>query len=375
MKKIAFIASVYRHFESFHLPYITSLQDDGYEVHAYASIDPGKKSLEQLNVICHDWEIHRNPFHWHNFKALQTLTASLRSEDFALVHVHTPVASVLGRIAARKAGVRKILYTSHGLHFYKGASWSNWILYYPIERWLSRLTDVWITINHEDYERVLQFPVTGKVIYIPGVGLEIEKYRVVEQKVSIDNIRKEMRISTGEFVIICIAELIERKNHDQVIGAVQRLVARGVRVKCLLVGTGVRKEKIESLIREKELSEYFLFMGYRNDIPRLLSISDVLVLLSKQEGLPRAIMEGMAAGKPIVASDIRGNRELVLDRDNGYLVPLNDAKAAADALFDLYENTQQRAVMGLRSQELSRKYDISIILAEMKDIYDAELRS
>ena len=253
-----------------------------------------------------------------------------------MVHVHTPVASVLGRIAAKRAAVPHVLYTAHGFHFYDGASWRSWLLYYPMERLMARFTDTLITINREDYTRAKRFPVRGQVVHVPGVGLDVGYY----QSEHSNNIRQQLGLSTDTFVISCIAELISRKNHRQLLFALKKFTEVNRHVQCLFVGDGEMEQTLKELVNELGLVQFVQFLGSRDDIPHILRATDVCVLLSKQEGLPRVVMEAMAAGLPVIATDIRGNSDLITHGRNGFLVPYGDVAATAVALQKLYKYPQ-----------------------------------
>ncbi|WP_157729642.1 glycosyltransferase family 4 protein [Tumebacillus algifaecis] len=369
-KKAAFVASVYRHFELFHLPFLTGLQDRGYEVHVYASADYAKERLEARGLICHDVQFERSPFQPKNVAALRALIRSFREEQFTLVHVHTPVASILGRIAARVCGVPSVLYTAHGFHFFTGAPKANWLLFAPVEWLMARQTDVLITINQEDYARAQKFPVRGEVRYVPGVGLDTQVFQPPDQAAVRARLRGELGLHEEEMVILCVAELNANKNQSQLFEAVKRAAARGIAVRCLLVGVGELEATYKQQVEEMGLSQIVTFLGYRLDIPDLMLAADVSTLLSKREGLPRSVMEAMAAGLPLVVTDVRGNRDLVQDGENGYLVATGDVEATADAFYQLYQDQKMRAEMGTRSKEKAAPYDLSFISAEMMRIYE-----
>lgn len=343
------------------------LQERGLEVHAYARFDGSERVLEARRVVCHDIPFQRSPFRKENMQSLRLLTDSFRQEKFHMVHVHTPAASILGRIAAKRASVPFVLYTAHGFHFYKGARWRNWVLYYPLEWVMARYTDILITINGEDYHRARHFPVRERVTYVPGVGLDVGYYQSCN--VSRGDVRKQLGIGKGMFVISCIAELIPRKNVVQLIEAVNLMAERGASVGCLLVGEGEMEEELKHKVKRMGIESHIYFLGTRRDIPQILRASDVCVLVSKQEGLPRALMEAMAAGKPIVASDIRGNRDLIVDGENGILVPVGDAAGTANGLNKLYKEPELRRSMGKKNKEKVMQYDISEILKHVEDIY------
>jgi len=369
VRKIAYVASVYRHFEAFHLPYMRQLQAHGWDVHAYAKNGPGRAALEQQGVTCHDIAIERHPLRLGNRRALRELTESFRDECFDVVHVHTPVAAVLGRLAARRARVPKVLYTAHGFHFHRGAPWLNWLLFYPLERWLARYTDILITINREDAGRARSFPVRGQVVCLPGVGLDLERYRPADAEQRRRHIRLELGLHEREFVILCIAELNAQKNHLQLLHAVEQLHAAGRPVQCLLAGTGEMEDVLHAHIHDRGLQQVVHLLGHRSDIPDLLAASDVCTLLSHREGLPRAVLEAMAAGRPVVATDVRGSRDLVIDNWTGKLVPIGDVTRTVEAFDELVRDRAMRQTMGERAARLAVLYDITRLLQQMTLLY------
>lgn len=370
--KVAYITSIYRDCEVFHLPYFQLLQNMGCEVHVFAAADDGKAAVERVGVICHDTVIRRNPYSLRNVVALYQLLRGLRKERFALVHVHTPTASVLGRIAAWLTGVPNVLYTAHGFHFFQGAPWRNWLLYYPLERWLSRITDVLITINEEDYARARRFPVRWQVVRVNGVGVPETWYAMPEWSPERTALRAKLGIPQDALLVLCPAELTRNKNQQQLLEALH-LVKDELPLHCLLVGDGPERQRLEQLAERLGIADRVHLLGYRRDVANLMATSDLCVLVSKREGLPRAIMEAMAAAKPVVATDVRGNRDLVRDGENGYLVPVGDHQALAAALVRLGRDEALRRRMGRRSRQLAAPYRLRDCVAQLAAVYRASL--
>jgi len=240
-----------------------------------------------------------------------------------------------------------------------------------------------ITINSEDFQRAKCFPVRKEVVYVPGVGVETERFRELnENDIGIrKRKRQELGIHESDFVILCVAELNENKNIHQLIDAIDRLrkishnesESQARSVKCVLAGDGEQRELLISKVQALELSEQICFLGFRTDIPELMAASDVVALLSKREGLPKALMEALAAEKPIVATDVRGNRDLVEDGVNGYLVQVGDVPGTAEAILKLLQDEQKRIQMGKTNRVKAHTYDISNILERMEKIYDKAL--
>ncbi|WP_349651447.1 glycosyltransferase family 4 protein [Paenibacillus odorifer] len=377
--RVAFVASIFGHFESFHLPYMELLQQKGCEVHAYAQPGEARLRLEEKGIVCHDVPIQRSPLQMQNWAALRMLTESFKKEGFQFVHVHTPVASILGRIAAYRAGIPCTLYTAHGFHFFKGAPLVNWMLYYPLERLMACWTDVLITINSEDYTRAQRFSVRKKVIYVSGVGLDLQVYSSVRNHPEVEAEKADRRrqlfdlpkIEHDEppFVILCVAELNANKNQKQLIEALGQLGARAANIHLAFAGTGPLEQTLLELANRLGVSDRVHMLGYRRDIPDLLRACDVAALVSYREGLPRAIMEAMAVGKPVIGTHIRGIRDLIEHESTGMLVPVDDIVATAKAFIQLRDDSALTTAMGETNKESIIRYGLPAVLREMDSIY------
>jgi len=371
--KIAYIATVYSHLATFHIPYIQMLRDLGYEVHAYATPDHCKQDLERQEIVCRDLQMSRNPFSLENLRATRQLFAKLKREKYDMIHVHTPNASVVVRVSARLAGCRNVVYTAHGFHFYQGAPLRNWLLYYPVERLLARWTDVLITINEEDYDRARQFPVRHQVVYLPGVGVDVGQYRSVDAE-QVGALRRDLGLDGSKFVALCVAELNRNKNHEQFLHAVRELVRRGVPIVALLAGVGEREAELKQLVRSLKLEEQVIFLGFRRDISVVMQLAHIVVLMSEREGLPKSLLEAMAAGKPLLVTNVRGNRELVTSFENGIKVPYGDVAATAEMLARMYDDPVLRAKMGKNSWEKVQKFELSRIAEQLQGIYAEKIQ-
>lgn len=371
-KKVAYVATVYSHLANFHIPFMHMLQAQGYEVHAYANPDHCKAEVERAGIVCHDIPFSRSPLSFDNVRALKRLTGAFKEHRYDMIHVHTPNASAVTRVAARIAGCRNVIYTAHGFHFYKGAPLLNWLMYFPLEWILSRWTDVLITINQEDYAKARKFPVRGKTVYMPGVGVDVGSFRSSEIE-DADRIRNELRLDGSEFVALSVAELNRNKNHEQFIHAVFELRRQNVPIVGLIAGIGNREAELKALVKSLGLEAGIRFLGFRRDIASLMQASDAVVLMSKREGLPKVLLEGMAAGKPLVVTDVRGNREVVTHRVNGYRVSYGDVGATAKALYELYNNSSKRAEIADVNSRDAAAYDIRNITDMLDRVYAATI--
>ncbi|MDR6553874.1 glycosyltransferase family 4 protein [Paenibacillus qinlingensis] len=366
--KVAYVATVYSHLAVFHIPFIQRLKSQGHQVHAYGGRDHCKEDLQQASIECRDITFSRNPLALQNIMALISLTKWFKQEQYDLIHVHTPNASVICRIAAKLAGCKNVIYTAHGFHFFKGASWINWLVYFPVEWLMSFWTDVIITINQEDYERARKFPVRKKAVYIPGVGVDIQTYQNANERV-VDDLRDEIGIKKNEFIILCIAEMNHNKNQEQLIYSVYELNKQGVPAICLLVGTGAKEAYLQSLVKRLHLEHSVRFLGFRKDIPAIMKMADTVALLSRREGLPKVLLEASAAGKPMVVTDVRGSRELVSSQINGFVVPVGGDRETIQAFKLLYANKELRMEMGFNSYVQASQYDLKEIMVLLDEVY------
>ena len=286
---------------------------------------PVSDCFSQLGCKIFSLDCTRTPFNKGNITALKQI--SKLAENYDIVHCHTPIASACTRIACRKLRKKglKVFYTAHGFHFFDGAPIKNWLLYYPVEWLCAHWTDVLITMNSEDYRRAQTFA-AKKVEYVPGVGIQIERFQNL--KADRTKVLAEFGFSPDDFVFINIGELSVRKNQEVAIRALAKL--NTPHIKLLIVGKGPLKEKLELLIQELHLEHQVILAGFRNDIPKLLTASDAFVFPSIHEGLPVALMEAMAAGKPVVCSKIRGNVDLIEHEKGGLLAQWDNVDEFAD---------------------------------------------
>ncbi len=244
-----------------------------------------------------------------NFNAIRELREVVSKNTYDIVHCHTPIAAACVRVACRrlrKNGM-KVVYTAHGFHFFKGAPLKNWLFYYPVEKLLSYWTDCLITINREDYQRAKKKFHAKRTEYVPGVGIDLEKF--CSGFVDINEKRKSLGISENDIMLLSVGELSERKNHEAVIRALAGI--DNAEIKYFVAGQGGLQGHLSALIKEYGMEDNITLLGYRTDISELCQAADLFVFPSKQEGLPVAMMEAIACGTPVICSRIRGNVELI----------------------------------------------------------------
>ena len=366
MKKVLYVTTVSRTINAFLIPHINMLLDNGYEIHCACSIDkPVDKELQRRGVKIFEVPFSRNPLGIGNIKAFIKLEELQRINDYDIVHVHTPIAAIYGRLLKLNFPSLRIIYTEHGYHFLKGGSKLGWILYYPIEKIMAKFTDVTININKEDYEITKEKLKPKKCYLLNGVGLDLDKYKKLSSK-EIQEKRKEFGLKDKDFVVLMIAEINKNKNHIQLINAMDILKDKYPNIKVLCIGDGTLKESLEKQIILRNLQNNIFMLGYRLDVNKFINISDIGILLSRREGLPRNIMEFMACGRKVIATDIRGCRDLICDETIGTLVNVDDYESTAKAIEKYY-------ILNDKSFEVSeeiRKYDIESINSELLKIYE-----
>lgn len=365
MKKALIVASVYGFIHHFERNDIKILQELGYEVTVASNLDNYKNELEDLNINLIHIPFQRNPFSLKNITAYKELDKFLKREKINLIHCHTPIGGVIGRIAGHKNNVKKIIYTAHGFHFFRGAPLINWLLYYPIEKYLSKYTDILITINQEDYKRAQTF-YAKKVEYIPGVGLDTEKIRdiVVDKKKK----REELGLTEDNIVLLSVGELSKRKNHIIPIKALAQ-IKDNKNIFYLIAGVGPLANYLKRECKKLGIENRVIFLGFRKDVYELCKISDIYIFPSQREGLGIAALEGMAASLPLISSDINGIKDYTENEKTGYCIDRFDVNGFKEAIEKLAFNKEVREEIGNYNKKIAGKFDIGNIEVIMRKIY------
>lgn len=283
---------------------------------------------------------------------------------YKILHCHSPIGSVIARLAANKSRRKngtKVIYTAHGFHFYQGAPKKNWLIFYPIEKWCSRLTDVLITINKEDYEFAKKHMKARKVEYIPGVGVDTKKFKL--EGFDRNKKRAELGITEDDLMLISVGEINQNKNQEVIIKAISKLDKDHIHY--FIAGKGDKEQYLIDL--SNKLGVHLHLLGYRTDVVELLNAADVFVFPSFREGLSVALMEAMAAGLPCVVSRIRGNVDLI-DKDGGYLCNPQNVSEFCNGIEKLY-NFNKRKEMGNHNQYIIILFDVKNVMKKTDKIY------
>lgn len=366
MKKVLFTATVDSHIKCFHIPFLKWFHENGYEVHVATNGDEEIPYCDKKIRI----SFARNPFKLANLKAIKDLKKVIMEEKYDIIHTHTPMGAVVTRLAAKKARKKigtRVIYTAHGFHFFKGASKLSWLMFYPVEKYLSKFTDTLITINQEDYNLAKsKFKKCKNVEYVPGVGIDALKFNLSLSESDKLNFRAKLGIKESDFVLIYVARMDKNKNQGFLIECMKDLSSRHNNIHLLLVGpdenNGIYQEQAKDVLNVH-------FLGFRRDIPELMSISDIAVSSSLREGLPVNIMEAMISSLPVVATDTRGVRDLVSNGKNGFVVEKNNVDQFVESVLKLYNDKDLRESFRRVSKEISKDYELSKILEMYIKIY------
>lgn len=380
LKRALFLVNAASMIAHFNMSNIKLLLEQGYSVDVGCNFLHGnncddekitqlKEELDKIGVKYYQIDFARTPFDLKlALGAYRQVADILKKNDYSLLHCHTPMGGFLGRIAAakyRKKGL-KIIYTAHGFHFYKGAPLINWLLYYPVEKICSYLTDILITINHEDFESAKRKMKAKKIEYIPGVGIDTKKFvsLPVEKR---KELREKFGIKEDDILLISVGELNQNKNHSIIIKALSELKRKDIYF--FIVGVGDLEYELKTSIRNCQLESQVQLLGYSSNIPQLYGMADICCFPSIREGLGLAALEGMSCGLALIASKNRGTLDYSVDGDNALLCEPTAVKDFAEAITKLADDPSLRRTMAIKNIDVAKHYDIETTNSIMKKIY------
>ncbi len=344
----------------FLVPLVRGMANAGHEVVAACGDGPLAARVRAEGIRVEAVTFARSLFglrrHWRAYKSLLGL---LRRERFDMVHVHTPVAALIGRLAARRARVSRIVYTAHGFYFHEHMpAWKRG-LFVALEWVGGRFTDVLFTQAEEDAATARRLNLCrGRVIEAIGNGVDTNRFRPLENVAERVAVRANFSTATDAVVIAVVGRLVAEKGYRELFEAMRQVDAIlwviGERL-----GTDHAQDigvEIDAARDDPVLATRIRMLGQRTDVETILQGADIFVLPSHREGMPRSIIEAMMTGLPVVATDIRGSREEVVDGETGLLVPVRDAAALAKALNQLVADADRRQGMGAAGR--ARAHDL-----------------
>lgn len=369
-RKVLFLATYGDFLATFELSNIQLLLSLGWEVHCasdFLAKDYNRKSknMDGMGIIKHQVEFKRNPFQYQNFRVYKQLKNIILSEHIEMIDCHNAVVGAIARLAAKRCGVKYVVYTPHSFFFYKGCSLKNKLIFKNVETFLARYTDLLVTINQEDFLSAHKMPLRGKAIYVQGIGIDVEEIRKVPTER--EHYRKEFHIPPDSFVFINVGEMIPRKNQVSILRAFSKANINNAYL--IICGIGQLHDSLRLEAEQLNLRDKVIFTGYRTDVKQLMKAADAFVFASFQEGLSVALMEAMAAGLPCLVSEIRGNTDLVEDGKGGWLFPPTDTALLSCKMKELASDEKLRENMRRFNEQKIQSFDIHNVRAFMLDAY------
>lgn len=380
MKKILQVCAIDGSAGSLLRPLIEASMEAGYTVHTACSDTGNMQTLRAQGLDLKEVPIARKISPWSNLLSVWHLYRLMRRERYDIVHVHTPVAALLGRVAAKLARVPHVIYTAHGFYFHEGMSKRTYSFFYTLEKMFARFATDWLLLqSREDYELCLRdafMKDKNRTIHLSNgtdIWTKFHPDQVTPQ--TQDRLRAEFGIEKDDLVFAFIGRLVAEKGIFELLEAFNRLRQTHANAKLLVIGEGNKSERdtesgqrLERLLHEDGV----IATGLRKDVPELLSLCETFVLPSWREGLPRSIIEAMAMGKAIIASNIRGCREEVFPGENGYLHEKGDADDLFEKMMRLAGDADLRRRYGQRSREICEQYfDEQKVLQTQLNLFDA----
>lgn len=369
-KRILILTTISGFLPKFLMNQVRVLKELGYEVHYASNFDRpiyecDQEMLTREGIQCHHIPIEKSPFQvTKNIKALRQLNELIKNENIDVIHCNNPVGGLLGRLVKKRVYT---IYTAHGLHFYKGAPLKNWLFYYPIERFLARKTDLFITINEEDFNRVKKFRIrrTDGVYKIPGVGVDPNRFlpKCEEKK----QIRKRLGIPEDTFVFLSVGELNQNKNHITLLQSILKVKENSQKSHLYICGEGNKRKELEQFIHQNHLSDTVKLCGYQKEIENYYQAADVFLFPSHREGLGMASLEAMSVGLPIIVADNRGTREYA--KENAIRCSATNVKDFTSAMHLLYKDESLRRKMGNESRKIAEAFSVEKSTEVMREIY------
>ena len=367
-KKILFVANVAkRHILQFHVPMIKLLKENGWTVDVACSENDPVPFCDNRFVM----EYKRSPISLKTIPGIKHLKKIIKENGYDVIYCHTPTGGLAGRLAAKNSGAR-VVYFAHGFHFYRGAPLVNRILYYNIEKYLSRYTDTIITLNEEDFENAKTKLRCPDVRLVHGPGADLSVFSCEEPKALKESYRKEFGIPSDAFVMIYLAELSKNKNQKTLLFALKEILKKDPNVYLLLAGNDVNHGKDKKLAEKLGIENNVRFLGWRSDKTRLYYAANLCTASSLREGLGLNVVEAMACGLIAVASDNRGHREIIKDGINGFLFSPKDSRGAAEKILiakDLIESGKAESIY--KNYDIG-KFDEKSVLPEILKILSEE---
>lgn len=361
------------------LDHLKSLRDDGFEVHVVCNDGPLVPMFRANSFQVHTIKIPRRMSPVLDLFVLKDLFTLMRRERFTIVHTHTPKIELIGQVAARLAGVPVVLYTNHGLFFRGEMSFIKKRSLVGLAKLAGYFSDHVLSQSSGDIDTALHERMykSNQITYL-GNGVDLERFD--PDNFTSESVRKKKRelgIPAGSRVIGSVGRYVNEKGYREFFKAAKQISLKYRDVLFLTIGMEVPGERDpfdSDLIEQLGLTHRVLKLSSRHDMAELYSVMDLLVSGTYREGFPRSLIEGAAMALPIIATDIPGSREAVIDQFNGYLVPVKDSQSLADKMEVLLNDASLRKQIGMNGRALARKsFDQADVIARLKNCYEQKL--
>ena len=372
-RKILLVANVAKeHVLKFHIPTIKALKEEGWYVDVACS---GDEKIPYCDNQYH-MSYKRSPFTIDMVKGIVELKKIINDGQYDIVYCHTPVGGMAARFAAvsaRKKGT-KVIYFAHGYHFFKGAPKQNWVLYYPMEKLMAKMTDSIILINNEDYELTKKRFKKCKAYKIDGIGVDISRFNVDDTEKVRKEYRSQMGIPQDATVLIYLAELLPNKNQTFLMDVLKKVLETYKNVYLVLAGFDHSNGEFERYAEKIGVKNHVKFLGWREDVGNLYAMSDICTATSVREGFGLNLVEAMACGVPVIASNNRGHETIVRNGENGLLVDQGDIDGFVNGInLLIHDETLRKKFIRVGSEE-KNKYSSEIAVMNIKSILTENLK-
>ena len=354
----------------FLIPHVKKLIENGHQVDIACSVVKGRmeeiKATLPESVNIFTVNLARSPIKPSNLKGLKQLKKIIANGNYNFVWTNEPVMGVMTRLAAktyRKKGL-KVMYMAHGFHFFKGAPKKNWIIFYTIEKFMARYTDILVTINQMDYELANEkFKKIKNIYKVHGTGVNFDRLDIeVDRKA----VREELGLTDNDFLIMSVGELNENKNQKVIVEALNEL--KNPNVKYFLAGIGDEKGNLEAKVQKYGLESQVKFLGYTKEVGKYLHVADAFAFPSYREGLGLASIEAMHVGLPILTSNRHGINDYSVFGETGFKYHPDDAKGFAEGIKTLIEDITLREQIAKNNKEKSLLYKTENSVKELEEI-------
>jgi len=360
------------------LPQLLYLRDAGYNVAASCNPGPGTQVAEEAGVPYLPVRIERKLLSLHHLVTVWRLARMLRINEVRILHVHTPVAAALGRLAAWVAHTPVVFYTAHGFYFHENQPRRCRVPLVLTERLLGKMTDHLFSQSAEDGATAVRYHIaSAEDSTVLGNGIDVELFAGAAE--CREDSRQKLGLS-DEPVVAFTGRFVREKGIAELLEAVARLRGEHPALRLLIIGGSLPSDRdpaeahLAAMVERLGLQDTLITTGFTDRVAYFLSAADVFVLPSYREGMPRSILEAMAMGLPVVATNIRGCREEVVDGVTGFLVPLRDAPALADRIGRLIDDHAERQRMGEAGQARARElFDERLVFERLLSVYQRYL--